>query len=146
MVKNQTAGAENGIYLCAAGAWTRATDFDTNVNNEVDLGAVIWVQGGTVGAGTQWVLVTTGAITVGTTALSFETVGQTGVLNYNKTTITSTTARISANTERTTTSTTAVILKSIRVPFSGVVNVYQEIKATSPFTATYEIWRNGVYT
>ncbi len=71
LVKNQTAWAENGIYLCAAWSWTRVTDFDANANNEVDLGANVWVQGGTVGAWTQWALTTTGAITVGTTALTF---------------------------------------------------------------------------
>lgn len=71
LVKDQTAWAENGIYLCAAGSWTRATDFDANANNEVDLWASIWVQWGTVNAWTQWVLSTTGTITVGTTALVF---------------------------------------------------------------------------
>lgn len=71
LVKDQTAGAENGIYLCAAGAWTRAVDFDSNVNNEVDFGAEVCVQWGTVWAGTKWMLSTTGAITVGTTALVF---------------------------------------------------------------------------
>lgn len=107
LVKNQTAGAENGIYLCVSGgAWTRVTDFDTNTNNEVDLGAEVRVQGGTVNGGTQWKMVTAGAITVGTTALSFETTGNAGVLNYSKTSITSTTARISADTARSTTTTT----------------------------------------
>lgn len=48
LVKSQTAGAENGIWLQNAGLWTRATDFDANTNNEVDLGANVWVQGGTV--------------------------------------------------------------------------------------------------
>jgi len=71
LVKDQTAGAENGIYLCAAGAWTRAVDFDTNVNNEVDFGAEVCVQWGTVWAGTKWMLSTTWAITVWTTAIAF---------------------------------------------------------------------------
>lgn len=106
LVKNQTAAAENGIWLQAVGSWTRATDFDTNTNNEVDLGAEVRVQGGTVNGGTQWKMVTAGAITVGTTALSFETTGNAGVLNYSKTSITSTTARISADTARSTTTTT----------------------------------------
>jgi hypothetical protein len=29
LVKNQTAGAQNGIYVAASGAWSRATDFDS---------------------------------------------------------------------------------------------------------------------
>lgn len=71
LVKDQTAWAENGIYLCASGAWTRATDFDANTNNEVDLWANVWVQGGTIWAGTQWVLSTTGTITVWSTSIAF---------------------------------------------------------------------------
>ena len=71
LVKDQTAGAENGIYLCAAGAWTRALDFDSNVNNEVDFGAEVCVQWGTLWAGTKWMLSTTGAITVWTTSIAF---------------------------------------------------------------------------
>lgn len=100
-MKNQSTASQNGIYLCAAGAWTRTTDFDSNVNNEVDLGAEVWVQGGTVNAGTMWTLSTAGAITIGTTSIAFEAIGGFGNLNYKKTSITSTTARISANTERT---------------------------------------------
>ena len=71
LVKDQSTASQNGIYLCAAWAWTRVTDFDTNVNNEVDLWAWVWVQWGTVSWGMQYSLTTTWAITVGTTALVF---------------------------------------------------------------------------
>lgn len=142
LVRANTAWQENGIWLQNAWAWTRATDFDANVNNEVDLGANVWVQWGTVNAGTMWTMVTTGAITVGTTPIVFECIGSFGNMNYKKTSITSTTARISADTERTTTSTTQVLKKTFIVPFSGVVNVYFEIKATTPYFASYSVYRN----
>jgi hypothetical protein len=68
LVKNQTAAATNGIYIAAAAAWTRSTDADSA--SEVTPGAFMYVEEGTQ-SGTGWVLVTTGAITLGTTALSF---------------------------------------------------------------------------
>lgn len=67
--KNQTAGAENGIWIAAAGAWTRATDADTGA--ELNSGAIIPVESGTVNADTNWQLSTDVAVTIGTTALTF---------------------------------------------------------------------------
>ena len=32
LVKNQTNAAQNGIYVVSAGAWTRATDFDSSTD------------------------------------------------------------------------------------------------------------------
>jgi hypothetical protein len=71
LVKDQSTASQNGIYLCAAGAWTRATDFDANTNNEVDLWASVWVSAGTVNIGRRYSLTTTGAITVWSTNLTF---------------------------------------------------------------------------
>jgi hypothetical protein len=69
LVKNQTTGSENGIYVVASGAWTRAADFDSN--GEVTSGAFTFVEEGTVNADSGWVVSTDGAITVGTTAITF---------------------------------------------------------------------------
>lgn len=63
LVKNQTNAAENGIYIAAAGAWSRATDA---VQGHLTTGALTLVLEGT-NAGQQWYLQTSGAITVGTT-------------------------------------------------------------------------------
>lgn len=68
LVKNQSAGADNGIYVAASGSWTRATDFD--VSAEV-LGASCFVSEGTTLGNTVWVLTTDAAITLNTTALTF---------------------------------------------------------------------------
>lgn len=68
LVKNQSTTSQNGIYLCAAGSWTRATDFDADI--ELVLGTVVPVSGGTLGAG-AWQLtaftppIGTGAVTFG---------------------------------------------------------------------------------
>lgn len=70
LLAGQTAGAENGIWIWngPSVAMTRATDFDEA--SEVKSGAFTIVNEGT-SADTGWVLATDGAITVGTTALTF---------------------------------------------------------------------------
>ena len=73
LIKNQTAGAENGIYTVnASGAPTRATDCDTDV--EV-IGAVVDVTSGTVNGGTVWNNTNTSAVIIGTTAITWGLVG-----------------------------------------------------------------------
>lgn len=69
LVKNQTTGSQNGIYVSAAGAWSRATDADAD--SEVTAGLLVLVEGGTVGANLIYILTTANPITVGTTALTF---------------------------------------------------------------------------
>jgi hypothetical protein len=70
LIKDQAAGAENGIYTVnASGTPTRATDADSNT--EVTAGMFVFVEEGTTNADTGWVLTNNGAITLGTTALTF---------------------------------------------------------------------------
>lgn len=69
LVKNQTTGSENGIYVVAAGAWSRSADADSN--SEVTNGLATFVGEGTVNGSTAWVLTTVDPITLGTTSLSF---------------------------------------------------------------------------
>jgi len=70
LLKDQSTGAENGIYTVnASGAPTRATDADANA--EVTAGLAVFVEEGTTNADTGWVLTTNDPITVGTTALTF---------------------------------------------------------------------------
>lgn len=73
LVKNQTTGADNGVYVVAAGAWTRATDFDTSP--EVTAGATIPVEDGTANGDSVWFLATNNPITLATTALTFSKLG-----------------------------------------------------------------------
>lgn len=69
LVKNQGTGSQNGIYVAAAGSWSRATDADSDA--EVKSGMYVMVTEGTTNDNTSWVLTTNNAITVGTTALTF---------------------------------------------------------------------------
>lgn len=71
LVKNQSTGSENGIYVVASSSWTRASDFDNTPGTEVTPGAFTFVEEGTVNADSGWILTTDGAITLGTTSLTF---------------------------------------------------------------------------
>jgi hypothetical protein len=68
LVKNQTASAENGLYLCAAGAWTRTTDADTW--DELR-SAFVFIEKGTTYADTGWVCTIDSGGTLGTTAVTW---------------------------------------------------------------------------
>ena len=69
LVKDQTTGQNNGIYLVAAGAWTRTVDAD--VSAEVLGGLLVWVNEGTTNGDKQFILTTNDPITLGTTPLVF---------------------------------------------------------------------------
>lgn len=77
LVKAQTTGSQNGIYTAAAGAWTRAIDFDEDA--DADSGTLVGVIEGTANAGTSWMLTTSGVITLGVTVLTFSIIGNAGV-------------------------------------------------------------------
>ena len=66
LVKNQTLTQNNGIYLCAAGAWTRTTDADTWAELT---SAFTFIETGTINADTGWVCTANAGGTLGTTAL-----------------------------------------------------------------------------
>lgn len=69
LVKNQTTGSQNGIYVVASGAWSRSADADTS--GEVTSGMFTLVTEGTLNGSKGFVLNTAGAITLGTTSLNF---------------------------------------------------------------------------
>jgi len=74
LLKNQTTGSENGIYVWTAGAspLTRATDATTGT---LSAGAAVLVTEGTVNKDTAWVLTTDDPITVGSTTLTWAQFG-----------------------------------------------------------------------
>lgn len=86
LVKDQTTGSQKGIYVAAAGAWSRATDADDGT--KLTSGATVPVEAGATQADTLWLLTTDGAITVGVTALAFILVN--GNVGYAKTNATQT--------------------------------------------------------
>lgn len=68
LVKDQTDAATNGIYVVAAGAWSRADDFDTTT--DASTGSFTFVEAGTTNANMGFVLTTTGH-TLGSSDLEF---------------------------------------------------------------------------
>lgn len=69
LVKNQTAGQDNGIYIVGTVAWSRSQDANTDA--EVTAGMFCFVEEGTTNGDSGWVLTTNNPITLGTTPLSF---------------------------------------------------------------------------
>ena len=69
LVKNQSNGYENGIYVVASSAWARAIDAD--VSADVTPGMFTFVEQGTTNGDSGWVLTTDATITLGTTNLTF---------------------------------------------------------------------------
>ena len=80
LVKDQSTGSENGIYVVVdGGAWTRAEDADSDA--EVTAGLFTFVTEGTSYADTGWVVSTNDDITVGTTAITFTQFSGAGVIS-----------------------------------------------------------------
>lgn len=73
LVKDQTTGAQNGIYVYSGGSNTfyRASDYDGTPSGEVTDGNIIPVTTGLTQYNTIWILVTPNPITIGVTPLEF---------------------------------------------------------------------------
>ena len=78
LVKNQAVSSTNGIYVVAAGAWSRSPDASASV--DVTSGMAMMVTEGTVLGDTRWDMGTKDTIIVGTTPLVFIQVG--AVIRY----------------------------------------------------------------
>jgi len=68
LVKNQTAAADNGIYVVAAGAWARSTDMNTW--SQVP-GAFTFIETGSTLGDTGWVCTSNAGGTIGVTAINW---------------------------------------------------------------------------
>jgi hypothetical protein len=82
LVKNQTAPAQNGIYIADAGAWTRATDMDV----AGDVSGTVPVTTGATYGNTIWGL-TAAVINLGTDPIVFTQISTGGVYTADETTI-----------------------------------------------------------
>lgn len=74
LVKDQTTASENGIYVCAAGAWSRSTDADASA--EVTSMMLVPVSEGTLNGNTFWYISTADPITLGSTSIAFAKLGR----------------------------------------------------------------------
>jgi hypothetical protein len=72
LVKNQTTGSENGLYLCASGSWTRTTDGDSSF--ELNAAVVIVGDEGTANAGKRFAQTTVNP-TVGSSTITWVDIG-----------------------------------------------------------------------
>jgi hypothetical protein len=69
LVKDQSTGSQNGIYVVSATGWSRAAD--TNTSAEMTPGLFFFVAEGTANGDNGYVLTTNAPITLDTTALTF---------------------------------------------------------------------------
>lgn len=69
LVKDQSTGSQNGIYVVAAGAWSRSTDANTSA--KVTAGMFTFVEEGSTNVDSGFVLTTNAPITLDTTAIAF---------------------------------------------------------------------------
>lgn len=95
LLKNQSTGAQNGIYVVTTvgsgsnGVWDRATDFDED--SEVVDGSYVFVGQGTTNSNSAWVLTTNNPITIGGasgTSLTWEQFGGGSTYIADETTLT----------------------------------------------------------
>ena len=73
LVKDQTTQTQNGLYVVAEGAWSRALDADNTPDAELKGGDFTLVLEGTIGSGYGYVCSNTSAITIGTTNVTYAT-------------------------------------------------------------------------
>jgi len=78
LVAGQTAGADNGIYVVASGAWSRASDADSSA--ELNAGAFTFIEEGTLYHDCGFVMTADEPFTLGTTAQVWTQFSRAGVL------------------------------------------------------------------
>jgi hypothetical protein len=123
LLKNQTTGSENGVYVVpVSGAPTRAVDADSSADLD---GMGVYVTQGTANADKSFTLTTDAPITVGTTALVYAQFG--GGQNY-----------LAGNGLQLASTTFAVLAadSSIVVAGGGISTSRGAIGATGKYTAT----------
>lgn len=69
LVKNQSTASQNGIYVSAAGAWTRAVDW--NATGQIVQGTEILVNSGSTNELATFKVTTASPITIGSTSVAF---------------------------------------------------------------------------
>lgn len=70
LAAGQTTTSQNGIYVMASGAWSRAANFPAGYVIGQNCEIVILIKLGSVASGTEYYIPTSAAITIGTTSFS----------------------------------------------------------------------------
>lgn len=120
LIKNQSSGAENGIYTVnASGAPTRAIDANTGAEL---VNATVYVSQGTINADTQWTCTNNATPTLGSTALTF---AQMGVVGAQTETL------VIACSDESTALTTGTAKVTFRMPYAFTVTAVRASLSTA---------------
>ena len=122
LVKDQTAPAENGIYIVAAGAWSRAVPMDTW---DEHVGAVVLVSQGSIGENKAYQCTVNAGGTLGTTAITWASFGAVAI-DFVVDTFVDVTNYTSGTTTALTLSAEAGSEQNITVTFDGVTQHHNE--------------------
>ncbi len=122
LVKDQTAPAENGIYIVAAGAWSRAVPMDTW---DEHVGAVVLVSQGSLGENKAYQCTVNAGGTLGTTAITWASFGAVAI-DFVVDTFVDVTDYTSGTTTALTLSAEAGSEQNITVTFDGVTQHHNQ--------------------
>ena len=122
LVKDQTAPAENGIYIVAAGAWSRAVPMDTW---DEHVGAVVLVSQGSLGENKAYQCTVNASGTLDTTAITWASFGAVAI-NFIVDTFVDVTDYTSGTTTALTLSAEAGSEQNITVTFDGVTQHHNQ--------------------
>ena len=122
LVKDQTAPAENGIYIVAAGAWSRAVPMDTW---DEHVGAVVLVSQGSLGENKAYQCTVNAGGTLDTTAITWASFGAVAI-DFVVDTFVDVTDYTSGTTTALTLSAEAGSEQNITVTFDGVTQHHNQ--------------------
>jgi len=127
LVMNQSAAAENGIYVTASGAWARAAPLDTW---DEHVGATVVVSQGSAYQDTSWMCTVDPGGTLGSTAIAWASLGVAAV-NFSTDNFETSTDYTAGTTTTLVITTNAGSEQNIQVFFDGV----HQHKSTYTYTA-----------
>ncbi|CAM5772043.1 hypothetical protein LMIY3S_03711 [Labrys miyagiensis] len=142
LVTAQTTASQNGVYVVAAGAWSRAVDADAT--GEITPGAFWYVEEGTTNGSTQWRCSNTGTITIGTTSITINQFGATaGITAGNGISVAGTTVSVNPKSGGRVTVAAGGVDISSAVPSKYAGTITGNASTTS-FTVTHNLGTTDV--
>lgn len=130
LVKDQTAGYENGIYEASTGNWRRTKDFDGAF--DIVHGSRVYITSGAVNAQYEYAVSTADAITIDSTAITFVALG---AQSATAAAATAGEAAAEAVTSATAAATSATAAAASAAAAAGVLFTTGDIKLTLKTTA-----------